>query len=152
MVPTPSVFATSGMSMSLPLNLNEEVREATRSCGSLVSRLRISSAMPSEKYSFSGSPDMLTNGSTATARRSSVASLVMFSAGAASVRAAAGSWPASGVRWMPAGSTSNTHASATASTNPSATRTVTSVTLQSGTLRLGSTVEAISITAQPATR
>src|SRR3546814_4241481 len=59
------------MSTFSPLRLNDDVRDETFSCGSLVSRLRISSEMPSLKYSFSASPLMLTNGSTAMVRRSS---------------------------------------------------------------------------------
>src|SRR3546814_1333027 len=57
------------MSTFSPLRLNDDVRDETFSCGSLVSRLRISSEMPSLKYSFSASPLMLTNGSTAMVRR-----------------------------------------------------------------------------------
>src|SRR3546814_6754750 len=50
-VATPSSLATIGMLASLPLNTKEDVREETLSCGSLVSRLRISSEMPSLKRS-----------------------------------------------------------------------------------------------------
>ena len=43
------------MSSFLPLNANDEVRDATRSACTFESALMISSAMPSVKYSFSGS-------------------------------------------------------------------------------------------------
>ena len=48
-----------------PLNENADVRAATCRPGSCVSALMISSAMPSLKYSFSGSVLMFANGSTA---------------------------------------------------------------------------------------
>ena len=51
--------------MSLPLKENDDVREATRSPSTLTSTLSSSSEMPSEKYSLSGSSDMLMNGRTA---------------------------------------------------------------------------------------
>ena len=54
------------MSTSLPLNENDEVRAITRSCGIFASRFSSSSEMPSEKYSWSLSELMFTNGSTAT--------------------------------------------------------------------------------------
>jgi hypothetical protein len=47
------------------LNWNDEVRAATLNSGTRASTLRISSLMPSEKYSLSASPDMFTNGRTA---------------------------------------------------------------------------------------
>jgi len=50
-----------------PLNWNEEVRPATLRSFTCASALRISSAMPSEKYSLSLSALMFTNGSTAMA-------------------------------------------------------------------------------------
>ncbi len=50
-----------------PLNWNEEVRPATLRSFTCASALRISSAMPSEKYSSSLSALMFTNGSTAMA-------------------------------------------------------------------------------------
>src|SRR3989441_9680876 len=53
------------MSSFFPLNANDDVRAATRNAWILVRALMISSAMPSVKYSFSGSALMLTNGSTA---------------------------------------------------------------------------------------
>src|SRR6516165_8500298 len=53
------------MPSSLPLNENDEVRAVTWSCGILARRLRSSSVMPSEKYSWSLACDMSTNGSTA---------------------------------------------------------------------------------------
>ena len=56
----------------MPLKENAEVRAATRRFGSWVNALMISSEIPSEKYSFSGSPLMLAKGSTAMERSSSV--------------------------------------------------------------------------------
>src|ERR1700746_2394813 len=53
------------MSWFLPLNANADVREATRNACALLNALMISSAMPSLKYSFSGSALMFTNGRTA---------------------------------------------------------------------------------------
>jgi len=67
---TSSSRAMSGISLAWPLYANEEVRAATRRSGVRASTLRISSLTPSEKYSFSGSPDMLTKGSTAMVRSS----------------------------------------------------------------------------------
>src|SRR6266704_2718012 len=49
----------------LPLNEKADVRAATRKPGVRASALRISSVMPSLKYSLSLSALMLTNGSTA---------------------------------------------------------------------------------------
>ncbi len=54
------------MSSCLPLKANEEVRDTTRRASTLLNALMISSAMPSVKYSLSGSALMLANGSTAT--------------------------------------------------------------------------------------
>src|SRR5713226_4894432 len=51
---------------SLPLNAKAEVRELTRIPSTLARALISSSVIPSEKYSFSRSLLMLTNGSTAT--------------------------------------------------------------------------------------
>src|SRR5258705_7297502 len=62
---TLSCSPTRRMSWFLPLNANADVRAATRNAWILVSALMISSAMPSVKYSFSGSALMFTNGSTA---------------------------------------------------------------------------------------
>lgn len=62
---TLSAAAISGTSIGLPLKENDEVRAATLSCGVPANTFRISSEMPSEKYSLSGSPDMLMKGSTA---------------------------------------------------------------------------------------
>jgi hypothetical protein len=56
--------------MFFPLKENADVRAATRRPASWVSALMMSSEMPSEKYSFSGSPLMLANGSTAIERSS----------------------------------------------------------------------------------
>ena len=47
------------------MNENDDVRASTCRPTVRASTLRISSLMPSEKYSFAASPDMLTNGSTA---------------------------------------------------------------------------------------
>ena len=62
---TLSVFAIVGMSTSLPLNENADVRDATRRPRILASTFSSSSDSPSAKYSFSSSRLMLTNGSTA---------------------------------------------------------------------------------------
>ena len=48
-----------------PLNENADVLAATRKSGSWASALMISSAIPSLKYSFSGSVLMFANGNTA---------------------------------------------------------------------------------------
>src|SRR5256885_3956685 len=53
-------------SRPFPLSANTDVREATRSPSTLASALTSSSVIPSEKYSFSLSLLMLTNGTTAT--------------------------------------------------------------------------------------
>ncbi len=65
-VDTLSFLPISPMSSFLPLKANEEVRDATRSAWIFDRALMISSAMPSVKYSFSGSLLMLAKGSTAT--------------------------------------------------------------------------------------
>src|SRR5689334_21217316 len=65
-VETFSLRPISPMSSFFPLNANDEVRDATRSDWIRESALMISSAMPSAKYSFSGSALMLANGRTAT--------------------------------------------------------------------------------------
>ena len=62
---TASLAATVAMSVFSPLNANEEVRAITRRPGIRASTLSSSSDRPSEKYSLSGSPLMLTKGSTA---------------------------------------------------------------------------------------
>jgi|HubBroStandDraft_4_1064222.scaffolds.fasta_scaffold49109_3 hypothetical protein len=53
------------MSSVLPLKANADVRAVTFSAGICARKLMISSASPSLKYSFSLSPPMLANGSTA---------------------------------------------------------------------------------------
>src|ERR1700722_19220739 len=63
--PTFNLRAMVPMSVSLPLNENAEVRAATWSSLTSVRELSSSSVSPSEKYSCSLSPLMLTNGSTA---------------------------------------------------------------------------------------
>ncbi len=102
---------------------------------------------------------MLTNGNTAMARRLS-SSVVGFFAGfcgtadiagcSAVVTASTGS-PSGAVRCTPPGPISNAQASMIAIMNPSTTSAVTSVTVHSGRFRLGNTVEATSMTIQPAT-
>src|SRR4051812_28789578 len=54
------------MSSFFPLNAHADVRAGTRNPGTFASPLSTSSVMPSLKYSFSLSPLMFTNGSTAT--------------------------------------------------------------------------------------
>jgi hypothetical protein len=65
MVATLSFCATVGMSTLVPLKLNAEVRDATRSPRIFDSTFSNSSARPSAKYSLSSSRLMLTNGNTA---------------------------------------------------------------------------------------
>ncbi len=60
----------SPMSRFCPLNWKDEVRAATRNWLFWASRLSSSSDRPSEKYSCSGSDDMLTKGRTASERAS----------------------------------------------------------------------------------
>ncbi len=55
------------------MNANAEVRDATWSDCTFISALMISSAIPSVKYSFSGSALMLANGSTAIDVRAATA-------------------------------------------------------------------------------
>ena len=64
-VATPSSRPISLIFTFLPLKANAEVREATRSPGTLASRLRSSSVSPSEKYSCSRSELRFTSGRTA---------------------------------------------------------------------------------------
>src|SRR4051794_22305309 len=65
-VRTLSFRAISAILACLPLKENDEVRAATRRLEVLARSLRISSESPSPRYSFAGSPLMLTNGITAT--------------------------------------------------------------------------------------
>src|SRR5665647_301954 len=65
-VETFSLRPISPMSSFFPLNANDDVRDATRSDWIRDRALMISSAIPSAKYSFSGSALMFANGSTAT--------------------------------------------------------------------------------------
>ena len=65
MCATLSSWATCASFTSLPLYENAEEREITRSFGIFASRFSSSSEIPSEKYSWSLSELMLTNGSTA---------------------------------------------------------------------------------------
>ena len=55
----------SEMFSFLPLKAKDDVRAATSSAGVLAKSLSSSSEMPSEKYSFSGSPLIFAKGSTA---------------------------------------------------------------------------------------
>src|ERR1700683_604242 len=63
--PTLSLWAIVSTSTFSPLNEKDEVRAATWSSLTSVRELSSSSVSPSEKYSCSLSPLMLTNGSTA---------------------------------------------------------------------------------------
>ena len=90
-----------------PLNANDDVRAATRSPGTRASWLRISSDRPSEKYSFSTSWLRFANGSTA----------IELSGAAGGGSTDSGR---SGVRSMPEGVMSNTHASTSATGSPTA--------------------------------
>ncbi len=65
-VRTFNLSAMLRMSSFFPLNANDDVRDATRRDWIRESALMISSAMPSAKYSFSGSALMFANGRTAT--------------------------------------------------------------------------------------
>jgi len=65
MVATRSASAILATSCVFPLKKKEEVRAGTRRPGTWARAFRISSERPSEKYSFSGSPLMLTKGRTA---------------------------------------------------------------------------------------
>src|SRR5687767_13529275 len=87
-VDTLSFLPMSPMSSFLPLNANEDVRDATRSPCTFDSALMISSAIPSAKYSFSASALMFANGSTAT---DFACDTVVF--GKASVFVGVVSWP-----------------------------------------------------------
>jgi len=53
------------MSVVVPLNENDDVRDVTRRAGFRASTVSSSSERPSEKYSWSGSGLMFTNGRTA---------------------------------------------------------------------------------------
>lgn len=64
-VETFSFRPTSPRSSFFPLRANDTVREATRNDWIFVSALMISSAIPSVKYSFSGSGLMFAKGITA---------------------------------------------------------------------------------------
>ena len=67
---TPSRAPRCRTSSRRPLSANTDVREATLSPSTLPSAWISSSVMPSLRYSFSGSPLALTNGSTAMVRAS----------------------------------------------------------------------------------
>ena len=63
--PTFSVRPISRTSSCFPLKTKDDVRAVTIRSSNLTRALRISSVIPSVKYSFSGSELMLTKGSTA---------------------------------------------------------------------------------------
>ena len=121
--------------------------------------------MPSLKYSFSASPLMLTNGSTAMVRRSgSVGDATLAAstgAGATGLGAATsaiagatggcGGTAVDGVRRRPSGPRSYIQPMMIAIGKPSATSTITSLTDQAGRFSAGSTTEATSMTTQPTT-
>src|SRR6202008_1322894 len=67
--PTLSSRATLVTSTFLPLYENELLRETTARAETLLRSVMMSSVMPSLKYSCSGSPLMLANGSTQIATR-----------------------------------------------------------------------------------
>ena len=103
------------------------------------------------------------SGTEPSARRLGCTAAPATTGGVAGTDAGAGCTDASGnapavstsvragaVRLSPSSPTSNAQARTAASGRPSATRTVTSVTDQAGTWRLGRTVEATWITTQPA--
>jgi hypothetical protein len=140
MASTPSFSATVFRSTSLPLKEKDEVRDATVSWGRRQRRFRTSSAMPSLKYSFSGSWLRLSSGSTAIDRISEAARGSAGNAGAPAVSpgAAAGS---SGPR---SGRISTAQASTSAIGKPTIANTVNSRTLQSGSSSCGKTTETTS--------
>ena len=71
------------MSGCSPWNENEEVRAATCSSSRRASEFKTSSVRPSEKYSCSLSPLMLTNGSTARECRGGLKAVDLIIAGCA---------------------------------------------------------------------
>ena len=64
----PSNAPIARTSCGFPFNANTDVREATRRPSTLASAVISSSVMPSLRYSLSGSPLALANGSTAMPR------------------------------------------------------------------------------------
>ena len=79
--PTPSARPISRTSAARPLNWNDEVREAMRRSRMQHSELMISSAMPSQKYSWSRPGLMSTNGRMATESGASAAAVGGSTAG-----------------------------------------------------------------------
>src|SRR5258705_12707766 len=69
--------------------MNEELRAITKNQRSFDSAVMMSSLMPSEKYSCSGSPLILVNGSTAMAGRSRSGNGELFSLDSAAVSGSA---------------------------------------------------------------
>src|SRR5712692_8495617 len=148
MVPTLSFSPMLRRSSLLPLNENDEVRPATRRPSTWASASRISSATPSEKYSWSFAGLMSANGSTAmdgataaTARGRPRTAKYQISPGAAasrpiptstSVRRGPRTEAEGGVRSMPAAPTSKIHARVTTMGNPTASATTTYETTASG--------------------
>jgi len=98
---TPSESPTSLRSVSRPLKANAEVRAVTLNSVIFASTLRISSVIPSLKYSWSPSGLMSANGRTAIDGRVSSARSVIASriSGAASVRGASVSTELAPDRW-----------------------------------------------------
>ncbi len=70
-----------------PLYENDDVRPATLSSRTCARAVRISSVMPSAKYSFSGSALRLSNGSTAIDRPGALAACVVAMSGSRSAAA-----------------------------------------------------------------
>ncbi len=113
--------------------------------------------MPSLKYSFSTSPLILRKGRTAIERPSLGILAGLLAAAGSGLTSADGDGAGSAcgastgpVRVTPCGPMSKAHAIRTAIGKPSATSTITRVGAQSGKFRPGSTVEATSMTIQPA--
>ena len=143
---TPSERPISRTSAARPLNWKDEVREATCNPRTQHSALMISSAMPSQKYSWSRAALMSAKGRIATDGFPAPGRLAAAAtAGCGASQAAAPSaGPAvvpgvprdrasgAGVRSMPRGVTSNAHASPQASGNPSIASTITSRFAQVG--------------------
>src|SRR5210317_665523 len=137
------------MSTSFPLKENDEVREATVSCGSLHNRLSSSSEMPSLKYSLSGSLLRLRKGKTATESKPSFGGSAMSSSFAGGGSAGSATIPGSGR--MPSGFSSKAQANTSATGKPITSRAITRRTLQSGSSSSGNITEAISTTTQETT-
>ena len=153
--------AISGTSICCPLKANDDVRAATCSSGMCASTFNSCSLIPSEKYSFSGSPDIFAKGNTAIDR----APLVILACGQSHtyqpmmtvpriptmMKNALSFFDPDSVL-MPAGVTSNTHASTSASGKPRRKMKVTKRGTQSGRFSCGARISAIWINTHATSR